>query len=496
MRKRTIVTLTAILLAATTGFAESIVFGQEDGWLDVAATENLVLKPGRQGYPDYQLMLQRYEADEQTELLLQFDDPSLADTAGRYRVVTDTPEIGTTTHRTGSAALLVDRRGDEVELFPQPGALLRPGVEWGSFTIEFWLYPVFLTDGDTILDWFAHEGADKDFREQRVNISVQDRRLLFSFRNFFQTPEGEPYTVTLQSPRNPIPRRWSHHMVRFDDETALLEYVVDGVPVAITHATASGTEDGSVYFPRTALYPDGGLRLPGEFIGAIDELRITREFVEEPNLELFPRDGGRLTTSVVDLGSTGARVLSINSTVLTPGMSDVFLYYRLGNIQFANPGAFDDPGWVPFRSGDSLSAVTGRFLQVKAELFADTATGQSPSLSEITIDYVPDPPPLPPTGVAAEPQDGAVVLRWSPVHEQDVAGYLVYYGDQSGRYFGSESSSGVSPIDVGLVNSVVLEGLTNGVLYYFAVSAYDTSRNTVGLQLSSEVAARPARVYR
>ena len=370
MRKRTIATLLMILLVSGLASAETVVFGQEEGWRDVTETERVVLRPGRQGYSDYQLMYQRYEPDDATELLLHFDNPSITDAAGRYRVATQTPEIGTTTHRTGSASLLVDRRDDAVELLPQPGALFRPGVEWGSFTIEFWLYPVVLTDGDVILEWYAHEGADQDFREQHVSVSIEDRRLLFSFENFFQTPEGEPYSVSLHSPRNPIPRRWTHHLVRFDDETALLEYVVDDVPVAITHASATGTEDGSVYFARTAAHPDGGLRLPGAFIGAIDELRITRDYVDQPNLQLYPREGGRLTTGIVDLGSTGARVTAIHATAFTPGRSDVLLSYRLADIRFADPWAPARRPWptrasstprsIPCGSASTPAAAKGR----------------------------------------------------------------------------------------------------------------------------------------
>jgi hypothetical protein len=496
MRKKTIATLLITLLIAGSLIAESITFGREDRWTNVAATENLIRRPGRQSYDDFELSLFCYEPDTDTELLLQFDEEPLSDVSGHYEVIAAEPEISTGTHRTGQRGLLVDRRNDSIELVPGPGSLFRPGVEWGSFTIEFWLYPVVLTDGDVLVRWYAREGADRDFRQQELTVVVKDRRLLFRFVNFFQPPDGGESTISLLGTRNPIPRQWSHHMIRFDDQSALLEYLVDGQPVTMTHASETGTEDGSVFFPRAALYSDGGLTLPGQFIGALDEFRITRRVVEEPGLDLYPKGGGRVATEVVDLGSPRARVDRIDALTNEPGLSEVFLYYRLADVRFEDTDAFDAPEWIPFQAGRAIDDGFGRFLQIQAELFADTAEGLTPSLSEISVDYEADPPPLPPTGLSAVPMDGAVLLQWTPVREQDIEGYLVYYGDQSGRYFGSDSSSGISPIDVGPVNSTVLEGLTNGTLYYFAVSAYDVSRNTVGLQLSREVVARPARVYR
>jgi len=51
----------------------------------------------------------------------------------------------------------------------------------------------------------------------------------------------------------------------------------------------------------------------------------------------------------------------------------------------------------------------------------------------------------------------------------DLAGYNVYYGTSSGNY--SQN------IDVGNVLNYMASNLENGVVYYFAVTAYDTSGN-------------------
>jgi hypothetical protein len=73
-----------------------------------------------------------------------------------------------------------------------------------------------------------------------------------------------------------------------------------------------------------------------------------------------------------------------------------------------------------------------------------------------------------PTGVAAS----ALTLAWDPNTENDLAGYKVYYGVQSGNYD--------AIIDVGNVTQCTVTDLEPETRYYFAVTAYDTSLNESG----------------
>jgi hypothetical protein len=63
-----------------------------------------------------------------------------------------------------------------------------------------------------------------------------------------------------------------------------------------------------------------------------------------------------------------------------------------------------------------------------------------------------------------------VTLTWDPNSETDLAGYEIYYGTSSGNY--------QSKTDVGNVTTYTVNGLTMGVTYYLAATAY----NTQGLQ--------------
>jgi hypothetical protein len=60
-------------------------------------------------------------------------------------------------------------------------------------------------------------------------------------------------------------------------------------------------------------------------------------------------------------------------------------------------------------------------------------------------------------------------LAWDPNTEPDVAGYQIYYGTASRGYRYS--------IDVGNVTTYTIQGLTQGVTYYIALTAYDSADN-------------------
>ena len=61
----------------------------------------------------------------------------------------------------------------------------------------------------------------------------------------------------------------------------------------------------------------------------------------------------------------------------------------------------------------------------------------------------------------------SLVLEWDPNDEPDLAGYILYYGTQSGVY--------KNRVDVGNITTSTVGALKPGVTYYFAVTAYDAA---------------------
>ena len=68
---------------------------------------------------------------------------------------------------------------------------------------------------------------------------------------------------------------------------------------------------------------------------------------------------------------------------------------------------------------------------------------------------------------ATLPGSSSVPLAWDISPSPGVTGYRVYYGAASGSYTNS--------VVVGNATAITIQGLASGILYYFAVAAYNAS---------------------
>ncbi|MEN8126944.1 MAG: putative Ig domain-containing protein, partial [Planctomycetota bacterium] len=91
-------------------------------------------------------------------------------------------------------------------------------------------------------------------------------------------------------------------------------------------------------------------------------------------------------------------------------------------------------------------------------------------------------PPAAPTGLAATAGDGSVSLDWADNTEPDLMHYDVYRSTTSGSGY-------VSIISGQTTSDYVDNGVTNGITYYYVVTATDTSSNESGN--SNEDSATP-----
>jgi Fibronectin type III domain len=85
-------------------------------------------------------------------------------------------------------------------------------------------------------------------------------------------------------------------------------------------------------------------------------------------------------------------------------------------------------------------------------------------------------------GFAPHVDAASLTLAWDHSTSSNVAGYLVSYGTQSGKY--------TTTVKAGYVTSIAVNGLTDGATYYLSVQSYD-SAGTLGSP-SSEVSGKVA----
>jgi hypothetical protein len=494
---------------------KTIVIGGVSGWGMAEERAGLIEIPSIR--PGTVLALSSGTAETESsvpDLVISFDEgrPDLwRDHAGRYRISVSNGLRAADRNRArrGAGAVLFQTgAGGAASVEPlllEPAdseAFFAPGRRQGDFSLEFWLCPLHMENGERIFAWTA-SGTENNF--QRIQCTAVKNRLQWTFSDFFTSPGGKDRIDLSFSGSAPVvPGIWSHHLIRFETDTGLLEYLVNGRSEAIVYATSSGREGGEVYTPFIG---EGGSFSAGDrFSGLMDEFTIRSDFPEKPRLQKYRRSG-RLETGAVDLGQGNNGVLKIEAsggrTRNEGGISrniyggESFDFPDNAGIRFFirtsdNPFRWNETDWLPVLPGTELPGIHGRYVQLAADFYPSGDGETSPYLEELRVVYLPDEPPYPPPSLSAVSRAGAVELSWKPSPDQDTAGYLVYYGTSRGEYFGEDAILGKSPIDAGKRTDLRIEGLADGVLYYFAVAAYDRGGASFHTgEFSREAAVRP-----
>ncbi len=112
-----------------------------------------------------------------------------------------------------------------------------------------------------------------------------------------------------------------------------------------------------------------------------------------------------------------------------------------------------------------VSGLTGGVTYYFYVSAVDTAGNESDHDDEVSAIPTDDAPPAAPTGLVATAGDGIVYLDWNDNTEPDLREYRIYISQVSGGPYDEVDSDDPSEFPVG--------GLTNGITYYFVVTAID-----------------------
>ena len=114
----------------------------------------------------------------------------------------------------------------------------------------------------------------------------------------------------------------------------------------------------------------------------------------------------------------------------------------------------------------------------KVTVDADNAEAKEANRSISIPDLVAPSAPSNLSSMISAENENNITLNWSLNSETDLAGYLVYYGSESGVYDGVDANEGESPITISTFEEFELSGLPDGgSQYFFVVRAFDLSGN-------------------
>jgi hypothetical protein len=163
--------------------------------------------------------------------------------------------------------------------------------------------------------------------------------------------------------------------------------------------------------------------------------------------------------------------------------------------------------------------LRGKYYQWRLHLVPSPDGKKSPAVYDITLSYQLDTAPKIPDFVEiTKASSEEISIKWKKNVDPDIKGYRIYYGTKPGRYDGIITHTGGKPISNELSNSNYIEikisnelidenrkldtkglftypMLKNTVLYFFAISAYDSYKpgtpHNHESTLSKQVSARP-----
>ncbi len=465
--------------------------GIEDGWQDGIVRNNITIREVEGGRSYLELEPSVLAPDAQTEFLLPFDEFATHDASGNYRILSESRyAISSQEKKQGSGSALF-RRGEGLRLQAEDPGMFFPQQVGGDFTIEFWLLPHSLQLEADVFLWTAREIQQTgERREQKIRIYIENGRLYWDFDNVFQSPDRVADSVSGGSQTVLVPQHWQHHMLRYESEKGHLEYSVDLKVQQISHIRG---QDEYVFF-RMEDYQYENFVIGRYLVGALDNFRISTSYRSPEKLKLVA-DHGSIVSHVYDTGSLGAQLHMIESDFQSPKNAQIVFQYRMADsIVSPDPETSLATEWQDFIPGRGMSSpATGRYVQCRVIFFSDPELQESPVLRAIQIHYYPNSPVLPPRFVQAETQGSAVLLEWSPVYDSDLAGYEVYYGLSVDNFHGVGSAQGDSPIFVPEGSSLLIEGLGENNLYYFALVSRSRHGTVYGndVRFSPIVSARP-----
>ncbi|MCP4164190.1 MAG: hypothetical protein GY760_29365, partial [Deltaproteobacteria bacterium] len=343
------------------------------------------------------------------------------------------------------------------------------------------LLPATLKEGSTIFLWKGLQKEGNDLIPQEIRCSVNNRRLIWDFDNFFLIPDYRIDRISLSGDQL-IPGKWSHHMVTYDSETGLLEYKINNIPSDNTYTTISRHESKEFNVPIIGNQQSFPIEIGANFSGLIDEFRICKRKVNSPILNKY-HESGYLETTIIDFKIPDSKLQSIMVDSNIPENTNIKFQYKLSNnkIDLYHP----DTEWYDFIPSIEINRK-GQFLIIRSIFFSEKATNNAPVLSNYQVNFIKAEKPLPPVFLSIEKNNGSILLSWNESINPEIEGYLVYYGEEPGNYF----SLG-SPQDSGLANYIMLEGLEQNKRYYFSVTSYKSLNPRLESIFSQEISITP-----
>jgi ribose 5-phosphate isomerase B len=394
-------------------------------------------------------------ADGQFDLFLDFNIPEQSfDRTGHYAIT------GENLYRGGNVGF----RGNNPGGFVMPGNIVTVGIkpadfldntkDLESFTLSFWLLPLFNSGERAILTKGAYSG--KKFCG--LKIFQSGRRLVFRLENMFYNTTNTSYTFEFRKGTELDTKNWKNYCLSFDKTTGKLILYSGADEVSVQWATITGGPESEILTPRftgsSSLLTIGG----DKPFGYLGDLFISRTYFDTPRYaSLTTEDQPEVFTGLLKNPYNNSKISEIT---LNNGTENERFEVFLRTCQ----DPFDPSAVKPFWKPATGPRLSGRFFQVKVVL-KDDPMGKKPARlfsMKIRTDDMYD--ISPPSQVTLTATNSTLKIEWDKPIDRRIRGYMVYIKDNKGWS---------TKFDAGDVSFLMVTDMKDRQEYTVQVSSYD-----------------------
>jgi hypothetical protein len=164
-------------------FAKEVVLGGKAGWPEFQSSQNVTTGKGRYGYECIQLETNSFVSDRDTDLLIDFEEPRNIISDGDYKILRN--NLASTNQTKNEKLAGLSRNMGGLSVMGNPGTFFGSEGLLGSFSIEFWLCPSLVENGEVLFNWESSKNVDGTLFYQQL-LGVFDRgHFSWFFSNFF-----------------------------------------------------------------------------------------------------------------------------------------------------------------------------------------------------------------------------------------------------------------------------------------------------------------------
>ena len=506
--------------------------------------------PGERSYTITDLSYANRSRQAEADCVLSFNREASSlwkDDTGKYTIAKADYDFIPGSGSMGGGCAYFYKNDHEVDIETEKNLWLGSCNDLGSFSIEFRFKPDSTSLNAVLFSRLGFYSGEK----KGIEIKLKNGIVSVTFHKVFEKDGARRYDVYLNRGQLIREGEWNHLLVTYNRMSGKLAKFINGTEDEVVFVTDGGEPYNNVYMPSFG-YRDSsgvlrGIDAPRAVIGKgysgyIDEFRISyvshEDDIHGDDLVTVPHRGvtingrkpanteGIITSPVYSFDQTGTMIKEIRWSEELKKDTFIWMELRIADYLFdKNDSALP---WYRatnkqrniFLTKDrSGTFLRGKYFQWKFHLVPSPQGNFSPVLKNIQVDYQLDTSPSQPKFLeVVESGDRYVTLRWIKNVDADIMGYRIYYGPRENMYDGiislinekmiANDMTRKNYIEITLTNEIIEENMKldkkgiltfplfeNTVLYYFAVSAYDTYKPGTSFNhessLSNRVSARP-----